>query len=120
MRSVLEGSDMSASTSGGDDGAEPPGLRRLRRLVTGLTVTLIAGVITIVALLVIRLSALSSPAPLLPPALSLPAGENAEAVTFGAGWVAVVTVDGTRRERIRVFDGGGAQIAELEIAADGR
>ncbi|MBP7000487.1 DUF6476 family protein [Amaricoccus sp.] len=108
---------MSASTSGSDDGgAEPPGLRRLRRLVTGLTLTLILGVITVVALLVIRLSALSPAQPLLPPALSLPAGESAQAVTFGAGWVAVVTVDAGRRERIRVFDaGGGAEIAALEI-----
>ena len=42
-----------------EDFPEPPRLRRLRRLVTALTVTLIVGVITIVGLLVIRLSALA-------------------------------------------------------------
>jgi hypothetical protein len=98
---------MSGSTSGGGDGApaEPPGLRRLRHLVTALTVTLILGVITVVALLVIRLAAFSPPTPpLLPPAVSLPEGEQAGAVTFGAGWVAVVSADAAGRERIRVFD----------------
>ncbi|MBP7241450.1 DUF6476 family protein [Amaricoccus sp.] len=108
---------MSASTSGGDSGAEPPGLRRLRRLVTALTLTLIVGVITVVALLVIRLSDLAPAQPLLPPALALPEGETAAAVTFGAGWVAVVTVDGERRERIRVFDADGGAVAEMEIDA---
>lgn len=118
MLSVREGSDMSASTSGGDHDVEPPGLRRLRRLVTVLTATLILGVITVVVLLVIRLSDLSPAAPLLPPALELPAGESAQAVTFGAGWVAVVTADGERRERIRVFDAAdGAARGMVEIGA---
>lgn len=117
MLSFGEGADMSASTSGDDHGVEPPGLRRLRRLVTVLTATLILGVITVVVLLVIRLSDLAPAAPLLPPSLSLPAGEKAEAVTFGAGWIAVVTVDGDRRERIRVFDADGADRGVVEIGA---
>lgn len=85
------------------DFPEPPGLRRLRRLVTALTVTLIAGVVIIVALLVIRFGTAPS-LPRLPSEMRLPAGESATAVTFGAEWVAVVTVDREGRERIRVFD----------------
>lgn len=94
-------------------------MRRLRRLVTLLTVTLILGVITIVALLVIRLSSVGAP-PALPGAIALPAGERAEAVTIGTGWVAVVTVDGAGRERIRVLDRDtGAERAVTEIRPGG-
>ncbi len=82
---------------------EPPSIRRLRRLVTALTVTLILGVITIVGLLVIRLARVTPP-PELPVAISLPAGETATAMTRGEGWVAVVTIDQRGAERIRVID----------------
>lgn len=113
---------MSGSTSEREDGEvpEPPGLRRLRRLVTALTATLIVGVITVVALLVIRLAALTpTPAPGLPSTVALPAGERARAVTFGAGWIAVVTEDDAGRERIRVLDAAtGAARALVEIAPD--
>jgi len=97
---------------------EPPGLRRLRRLVTLLTATLILGVITVVALLVIRLAALGpAEGPALPPELALPAGETARAATLGTGWVAVVTVDAAGVERIRVLDAAtGAERAAVEIA----
>jgi Family of unknown function (DUF6476) len=99
-----------------DDFPEPPRLRRLRRLVTALTVTLIAGVIAIVALLVIRLG-VAPVAPMLPEAVRLPAGEVARAVTFGDGWVAVVTGDAAGRERIRVLDARtGAERAAVEVA----
>lgn len=85
--------------------------------MTLLTVTLIAGVITVSALLVIRLSSLERRAPALPPAITLPAGESARAVTLGDGWVAVVTADAAGRERIRVLDAGtGAERAVTEIA----
>lgn len=115
---------MSASTSGDARAAvpdaagpaEPPGLRRLRRLVTGLTATLIVGMIAVVALLVIRLAALEPPAPALPPAIALPAGETARAVTLGTGWVAVVTADAAGVERVRVFDAAdGAPRGEIAI-----
>jgi hypothetical protein len=111
---------MSGATSGGngDDWPEPPRLRALRRLVTALTATLILGVITVVALLVIRLAALGpAPAPALPEAVALPAGETARAVTFGTGWIAVVTVDAAGVERIRVLDAAsGAERGAVEIA----
>lgn len=95
---------------------EPPSLRRLRRLVTTLTVTLIVGVITVVVLLVIRLARIEPP-PDLPATVALPAGEEATAMTLGEGWVAVVTVDAERRERIRVIDAEtGADRGVTEIA----
>lgn len=114
---------MAGSTSGGDEGtaAEPAGLRRLRRLVTVLTATLILGVITVVVLLVIRLTALApAAAPALPAAVALPEGERAGAVTFGAGWVAVVTTDPAGAQRIRLFDAAsGAARGAAEIAPGG-
>jgi hypothetical protein len=99
-----------------DDFPEPRRLRQLRRLVTALTATLIAGVITVVALLVIRLAPLTRP-PELPASLPLPRGESARAVTFGSDWIAVVTADASGRERIRVLDratGAARGVMEIE------
>lgn len=81
-------------------GPLPPELRFLKTLVTVLMVTMILGLITIVALLVIRLNA-PAPAPLLPAKIALPDGARAEAVTMGKGWVAVVT----DRGQILIYDG---------------
>lgn len=100
-----------------EEGPEPPALRRLRRLVTALTAVLIVGVITVVGLLVIRLSLLKPSLPALPSAVTLPAGETAGAVTFGTGWVAVVTRDAAGQERIRVQSTEGAPLGELAISA---
>lgn len=61
---------------------------------------MILGLITIMALLVIRLQAVERPAPVLPEAVSLPEGVTPEAITFGRGWYAVVTSD----DRILIFD----------------
>jgi hypothetical protein len=74
----------------------PPGLRFLKGLVIVLTVTMIVGVITIVALLVTRLNA----PPPLPDRISLPDGAVAAAVTVGQDWYGVVTTD----DRILIFD----------------
>ena len=77
-----------------------PTLRYLKTLVTALAVTMIAGVIILVAVVVIRLPA--APAPLtLPEGLKLPAGETVNAITQGQGWIAIVTGSG----KILVFDG---------------
>jgi hypothetical protein len=107
---------MRGGLPGDEDVPEPPRLRRLRRLVTLLTATLIAGVITIVGLLVIRLTAVRHVSD-LPGEIHLPAGESARAVTLGSDWLAVVTVDGEGRERIRVLDRAtGAARGTTEIA----
>ena len=93
----------------------PPELRFLKRLVTTLTVVMIGGVLTIVALLVIRLQ--TPPADLaLPKVIELPEGGRAVAFTQGVGWYAVVTegdeilvfdrASGSLRQRVRIEPGG--------------
>jgi hypothetical protein len=80
--------------------AEARNLRFLRRLVTLLTAVMILGLVTVVALLVIRLQA-PAPASLpLPEAIALPEGATARAFTQGTDWYAVVT-DG---DEILIFD----------------
>ena len=77
---------------------EPANLRFLRRLATVLTAVMILGIAAVVGLLVLRLS--TPPRPVLPATVKLPDGVHAEAVTFGAGWYAVVTDADT----ILIFD----------------
>ena len=60
-------------------------------------VVMIGGVITIVGLLVTRMSPQALP---LPETITLPDGAKAQAVTAGDGWYAVVTTD----SRILIFD----------------
>lgn len=90
---------------------EPANLRFLRRLVTVLTVIMIAGVVTVVSLLVIRLN--GDPAALaVPEQVTLPDGATATAFTIGSDWFAVVTEDdeiliydqvtGTLRQTVRI------------------
>lgn len=86
------------------DEALPPSLRLLKGLVIVLMVTMIAGLIAIVTLLVIRMpgeSAALGGDLVLPKGLHLPAGAKPQAITQGKGWIAVVTETG----RILVFDG---------------
>ncbi|MFC7703312.1 DUF6476 family protein [Plastorhodobacter daqingensis] len=95
-------------------GPVPRELRFLKRLVTVLTVVMIAGLVIIIALLVTRLTLIppKSALPALPEAISLPEGSSAHAFTQGTGWFAVVTdgdeilifdsTDGALRQRIRI------------------
>lgn len=96
-----------------DEYATPPELRFLKTLVTVLAGVMIAGLLAIVALLVIRFSQpLPANLPALPGDIALPEGETARAVTFGTGWIAVVTGDdeilildaatGALRQRVRI------------------
>jgi len=78
----------------------PPDLRLLKGLVTALTVTMIGGLLILIALFVTRLPKAASSGPVLPPGLELPAGAAPRAVTFGSGWVAVVT----DKDQILTFD----------------
>lgn len=91
----------------------PPSLRFLKWLVILLTLTMIGGVITVVALLVTRMPHMGArPAlPDLPASLTLPPGAKAEAVTFGRGWTAVVTED----QRVFVFDPEGRLLREIPL-----
>ncbi|MEO8241114.1 MAG: DUF6476 family protein [bacterium] len=81
----------------------PPSLRFLKRLVTALTLTMIVGVIAVVAVLVTRMPNLRATAPVLPANLTLPEGATAMAVTMGTGWIAVVT----SQDQILVFGADG-------------
>jgi hypothetical protein len=95
------------------DPALPPSLRFLKWLVILLTLTMILGVITVVALLVTRMpQAFSAAGPSLPEGFTLPVGATAEAVTFGEGWIAVVTTDG----RILIFGRDGRLRQDVPLA----
>jgi hypothetical protein len=95
------------------DPALPPGLRFLKWLVIVLTLTMIGGVITVVALIVTRMpQAFTAPAPALPDGFALPAGAKAAAVTFGTGWIAIVTQD----ERILIFSEDGLLRQEVNVS----
>ena len=79
----------------------PPSLKLLKGMVFLLTGVMIAGVVTVVALLVMRLG---SDAPPLPPEITLPEGHRAVAVTQGTGWVAVVTETAEGAQSILILD----------------
>jgi Flp pilus assembly protein protease CpaA len=92
--------------------ALPPSLRLLKWLVIVLTLTMIGGVITVVGLIVTRMPrAFTAAPPSVPAGLTLPEGRTAAAVTFGTGWVAVVTTDA----HILVFDENGVLLQEVPI-----
>lgn len=83
-----------------DDKIElPPQLMFLKRLVTALSVVMIAGFLVLIVSLVIRLNA--DPLP-LPDQIALPEGVSATAFTQGEDWFAVVTSINT----IMIFDRG--------------
>ncbi|ADE86538.1 DUF6476 family protein [Rhodobacter capsulatus] len=93
------------------DPAPPPEVKFLKILTTTLAGVMIFGLLTIIFLLVTRLPG-ATKLPALPAAITLPAGEKAEAVTFGRGFTVVVTESG----RVLVYrpDGGLAQDVALK------
>jgi len=96
-RKTGEGDPMQDTPSPGTPEGPPGNLVFLRRLVVVLTASMIIGIVTITALLVIRLQ---SPIPLLPETMELPDGVAATAFTVTPDWYAVVTDD----NRILIFD----------------
>ena len=94
---------------------EPANLRFLRRLVTVLTATMILGLLTIVALIVIKFMTPVTTRPELPAEITLPAGQTAQAVTRGTSWIAVVTTDTSGIERIHILnlDGTPRQVVNI-------
>ncbi len=87
-------------------------LRFLRILVTGLTATMLAGLIILIWLFVTRFP---EPVPVLalPDAIALPDGTRATAFTRGPDWLAVVTKEG----EILIFDPEGKTLRQ-RIAID--
>ena len=85
--------------------ASIPGLRLLRWLVTGLTATMIVGLLAIVAMLVIIVNRDSVS---LPDQIALPVGKTARAFTQGPDWYAIVTAD----DRILIFNRTTGQLQQ--------
>ncbi len=82
----------------------PPEVRFLKLLVGALALVMIGGMVTIVALLAVRLP---GPPPALPEGIALPDGLSAEAVTLGRDFIAVVAGD-----EILIFDRRGSTLRQ--------
>jgi hypothetical protein len=98
------------------EAALPPSLRFLKWLVIALTLTMIGGVIAVVAVLVTRIPQMANPLPVLPETITLPEGATAQAVTFGKGWIGVV-VTGPEGERFLVYSPGGTLRQTVDLTA---
>ncbi len=101
---------------------ETPALRRLRLLVTTLTVILIGGVLVVSTLLVFRLSgAPASPLTTLPGTIGIPEGAGVAAVGRGAAGEILLVLrraDGT--VWLHSYDAGtGALNAATELSPEG-
>lgn len=70
-------------------------------MVTGLALAMGVGILSLVAILWLRLS--QPPLPVLPEGVALPAGARAAAVTFARDWTVVVTEAG----EVLVYDRAG-------------
>ena len=97
------------------DGPLPPNLRFLKTLVTVLTATMILGLITMIALFVIRLGPgagdSTATLPPLPDEIVLPDGAKALSVTWGKQHYVVVTED----NRVLIFDLDGTLTQTVDI-----
>ena len=94
-------------------------MRRLRLMVSALLFVLIAGVVMVVATLVIRLGAIG-PAPeataIVAERLALPIGERITAVGQGGGKILLTTKDDFGTERLRAFSAAtGEALSETRI-----
>ncbi|MEL7346593.1 MAG: DUF6476 family protein [Pseudomonadota bacterium] len=94
-----------------EDLPEPPQVRRLRRLVSALTLASIVAVLAIAGTVVIRLSTLETaprpavPGPVaMPEAIALPRGETITALGAAGSSVLIATTDAAGVERLRSFD----------------
>ncbi|MBM3613698.1 MAG: hypothetical protein FJX19_12170 [Alphaproteobacteria bacterium] len=101
-----------ARTDENDDAPTlPRGVRLLQGLVVVLTLSMIGGIVTVVAVIVTRFPA--PPTPALPETLALPDGARVIALTQGRDWYAVV-IEG---DAILIFDRTtGALRQRVEIA----
>ncbi|UWQ96627.1 hypothetical protein K3728_05185 [Rhodobacteraceae bacterium M385] len=96
-----------------EDGPLPPNLRFLRMLVTVLTAVMILGVITIVALLVIRLADNGQPILVHPEVFEIPEGVNTLGYSVVDGYTVIVGDD----QVIRVFASDTRELVDqLDLA----
>ena len=92
----------------------PAQLVFLRRLVTVLTITMIAGMVLITALFVIRFSSDRVPTATqmaLPDAITLPDGTLVTAFTQAPNWYAVVTAG----DEILIFDRATGELRQILV-----
>lgn len=105
-----------------EDAPEPPSLRRLRLLVTTLTVVLILGMLVIVAAMVVRLGLFDESGPAGPIAaerLTLPDGAEVLSLGRAEGQILILTRDANGAETLRVFDAAtGARVSETPVARE--
>ncbi len=95
------------------DEAEPKLVRQLRLLVTGLTITMIVGLVVIVTLLFFAFqNILNKDDAISATNVTLPDGQTAQAVTFGSGWIAVVTSDSDGQDRVLILDPDGQTLRQ--------
>ena len=102
----------------GEDLPEPPPLRRLRWLVTALTLVLIVGVVIIVGALVMRITgpaAVQAPPRMEAERISVPAGERITATGAATGTLIVVTEDAGGQERLRVYDAASGALRHVTL-----
>ncbi len=86
-------------------------VRYLKWLVTALSVTMIAGFIVLVTVVVMRFNAETAPMP-WPEEIALPEGATASAITRGADFLIVVTEDA----RVLVYSPDGQTLRqEIDI-----
>lgn len=105
-----------------EDEEEPPQLKRLRLLVTVLTIVLILGIVTIAATIVIRLGfggMQSVPVGVLAEALSLPADHQIVATGQGPGTVHVVLQAPSGVQALHIYDAGtGSLLSKTQLTRD--
>ncbi|GGA01226.1 hypothetical protein GCM10011326_10560 [Salipiger profundus] len=99
------GLSMSQTPETEEEAPEPANLRFLRVLVTILTAVMIAGLLAIVAVIVISYRNARAP---LPEAITLPDGSTATAYTQGSDWYAVVT----EADEILIFDRASGELRQ--------
>lgn len=75
-------------------------------------ITMIVGVITVVATLVTRMPDGRAVMPVLPAGLTLPAGQSAQAMTVGKGWIGVVT----DADHFLIFDSAGKLLQDVPVS----
>jgi hypothetical protein len=91
---------------------EPANLRFLRRLVTTLTATMILGLITIFAVLVIRLQTTS---PMFPEITALPA--DTDVISISRTTKELIVIDQARKIYVLSLD-GKTIVQEFELKTD--
>ena len=84
---------------------DPANIRFLRILVTTLTITMIAGIIIIIALLAIKLQPSTIE---IPQNINLPRNSNAISYSQGSDWIAVTTSN----DQILIFDSPTGKIRQ--------